>query len=136
MTMRVHLSLGVEDLSGASAFYRTLFGHQPTKSHQDYVNFRLDQPPIHLALQQASRAQPATTARHFGIELPDHEHLQQWRDRLTAAGVEFRDQARAECCYAKGDKLWVSDPDRHVWEIWVRTGESDRLADRDAACCA
>ena len=134
--MRVHISLDVADLSAANAFYGTLFGHQATKSFDDYINFRLDEPPIHLALQRSTGSAAAAAASHFGIELPDHEALSKWRERLSAAGVDFRDQEHAECCYATGDKLWVTDPDGHAWEIWVRTGVGQGLQDKDAACCA
>ncbi len=102
-----------------------------------YANFRLDAPPIHLALTVGD----GTTAgghdhSHFGIELPDRAAFDAWRERLRDAGVTARDQSDASCCYAKGDKLWLNDPDGNEWEVWVRTGETDRLQDSGGCCVA
>ncbi len=140
MSMRVHVSLSVEDLERAGEFYRRLFGRPASKEREGYVNFRLDEPPIHLALHNGTvtREERRAGIQHLGVELEDLEQLDDWRRRLAEAGVKFRHQPQAECCYATGEKLWVTDPDQHVWEIWVRTGESGSLADSEtfASCCA
>ena len=53
--------------------------------------------------------------------------LDSWRNRLATAGVVFDVEDDAQCCYARADKLWLTDPDGHRWEIWVRTGEHDAM---------
>ena len=127
MTPRIHVSLPVTDLSAAVAFYQRLFGQPASKQREDYANFRLDDPPIHLALV-LSRAAPADRgAQHHGIELGSHEALRQWRDRLADTDPVV-EEADARCCYARGDKFWAQDPDGRRWEVWVRTGEHDALA--------
>jgi Glyoxalase/Bleomycin resistance protein/Dioxygenase superfamily len=50
-----HLSLDVPDLDEAVAFYRELLGIEPAKSKAGYAKFELADPPVALALQQASR---------------------------------------------------------------------------------
>lgn len=130
MTTRVHISLTVTDLDAAVAHYERLFGQPVTKRRPDYANFRLDEPPIHLALAPGAR-EKGTDRSHFGIELPDTQSLANWRRRLRDGDVGFHDEPGADCCYARGDKAWVDDPDGNRWEIWVRTGESARAA----ACC-
>ena len=134
--MRIHVSLKTRDLDRARSFYEGLFGEPPSKLRSDYFNYRLDTPPLHLALSQARQAEDVVSGvSHFGIELNDHEQLEDWTKRLDVAGVDYRAQANASCCYAVGDKIWVSDPEGNEWEIWVRTGEGTELGDRDTICC-
>lgn len=141
MNMRVHISLNVKDLETSLKFYENLFGRPPTKVRGDYANFRLDRPAIHLALQPAedpSKSTPVrtTTHSHFGIELPDRETIDEWHERLRESGVEGRDEHDVVCCYARAEKIWLSDPDQNAWEIWVRTGEAERLHSDENECCA
>lgn len=81
MHSRVHVSLEVARLTDSIAFYSRLFRTEPTKVRPDYVNFRLDEPAIHLALVETpSRTSEPTSGpgsnRHFGIELFSGERLQ------------------------------------------------------------
>ena len=39
--------------------------------------------------------------------------------RLAAAGLETSCQEGTVCGYARQDKVWVADPDRNFWEIYV-----------------
>ena len=85
MNMRVHISLPVQNLETSINFYEQLFGQSATKVKDDYANFRLDHPSIHLALMQAKKAccsEPAGSHSHFGIELPDAEAFSTWHSRL------------------------------------------------------
>lgn len=139
MNMRVHISLAVENLESSTGFYEKLFGKSATKVRDDYANFRLDQPSIHLALVQAGRAcchEPAGSHSHFGIELPDVDTFNAWHDRLDDTGLKGRDEHDIVCCYARGEKVWLTDPDHNEWEIWVRTGEAERMSSESAECCA
>ena len=124
--MRIHVSLNVESLERSKAFYTRLFGHEASKERDGYANFRLDEPPIHLALQEKN-SRPCDGLSHLGIELPDAEALKAWRSRLETAGAAFAVEDKAQCCYAQANKLWLQDPDGYNWEIWVRTGEHDAM---------
>lgn len=139
MNMRVHVSLEVANLQASIPFYAQLFGRAPTKVKEDYANFRMEDPNLHLALvHRPDRApEPAFTSRHFGIELFSDEALLTWREAVKAAGLEHRIEERITCCYAVADKFWVQDPDGHEWEFWVRHEEADAMHDDAAvACCA
>ena len=63
------------------------------------------------------------------------------RERVERAGLATREEAGVECCYARQDKHWLTDPDGHPWELYVVT-EADlahhgRAAPaQDEACCA
>jgi catechol 2,3-dioxygenase-like lactoylglutathione lyase family enzyme len=142
--MRIHVSLNVNSLEDSIRFYSALFGEYASKSREGYANFRLNQPPIHLALQYGEPSKGGI--RHLGVELPGTNILQEWRGRLEASGVEFEVEDEARCCYAEGDKLWINDPDGYRWEIWVKTGDIEtfgnklpaesRPVESKTACCA
>ena len=133
--MRIHVSLNVTSMERSLAFYSALFGVEASKIKPDYANYRLDEPPIHLALMERSAA-AGEGVNHLGIELADIDSLHQWRKRLELAGTDFAIEDKAECCYAKADKLWVTDPDGYKWEIWVRTGEYQDMGETRVAVSA
>lgn len=128
--MRVHIALQATDLEKSRRFYASLFGQPASKVKPDYLNFRLDKPAIHLALVRGDGV-AAPAHQHFGVELPDAATFGDWQQRVLET-----DEARsalaepdARCCYARANKVWVTDPDGHRWEIWYRTGEHDALGD-------
>ena len=51
--MRIHISLNVSSLENSVNFYSRLFGLSASKTKDAYANFRLDEPPIHLALKES-----------------------------------------------------------------------------------
>jgi catechol 2,3-dioxygenase-like lactoylglutathione lyase family enzyme len=141
--MRVHISLQVDSLAKSIDFYSGLFGQDASKTRPQYANFRLDEPPIHLALMEAE-SEPGHGVSHLGIELPDAGMLADWKSRLETDGTRFEVEDQARCCYAQADKLWLTDPDGYRWELWVRTGEHESMgetrvsafSDEAEACCA
>lgn len=138
MNTRIHISLPVRDLDAAIGFYEKLFDQPVTKRRAGYANFRLDNPPIHLALESRATAPAAGDANHshFGIELPDATTFAAWRERLRSAGADGRDEHDAVCCYAKADKVWLTDLDGNEWEVWVRKGETEQMRSNHSECCA
>jgi catechol 2,3-dioxygenase-like lactoylglutathione lyase family enzyme len=140
--MRVHISLPVTNLETSIGFYAALFGQDASKRRPDYANFRLEQPAIHLALNErpgAARAEETEDTddpvNHFGIEVGDVAELARVRARLVAAALAHRDEHNATCCYDTGEKVWTRDPDGHTWEIWVRTGEAAVMHAPESECC-
>lgn len=139
MSLRVHVSVPVSNLEQSIAFYRGLFGTEPSKVRDDYANFRLNEPPIHLALVASGEdATPPGGVHHHGFEVETSEALAAWRARLDDHKVEYRVEDAKVCCYALADKLWVSDPDGNPWELWVRTGDAATMLDTasEEVCCA
>jgi catechol-2,3-dioxygenase len=147
---RVHISLEVASLDRSLEFYAKLFQREPSKVRDGYANFRMETPPLHLALvEQAQRApEPAQgrTNRHYGIELFADEKLAGWLESVKATGLDVRVEEAVTCCYAVADKFWARDPDGHEWEFWVRKAEADAMHGdeapkaetprKKAACCA
>lgn len=138
MKTRVHVNINVRDLTQSVAFYSTLFGHMPTKVREDYANFRLDTPGLHLALVHKPDHARVQTEQHFGIELFEDGELNGWRERVETAGLAPRIEESVTCCYAVANKFWVQDPDGNEWEFWVRSGEAEAMRESDAEgeCCA
>ena len=133
--MRVHINLPATDLKASIDFYSGLFGARPSKTRDDYANWRLDEPGLHLALVHGPGRVEATS-RHFGVEVFDHGTLESMHERVKAAGIITRVEEGISCCYALGDKFWAMDPDGNSWEFWVKTGESEQLSpQRDEECC-
>ena len=62
--MRIHISLPVKDLDKSVEFYSTALGHPVSKLKQDYANFRLDEPAIHLALVASKDKENRVSASH------------------------------------------------------------------------
>ncbi|AGY58286.1 ArsI/CadI family heavy metal resistance metalloenzyme [Gloeobacter kilaueensis] len=143
MPFRPHISLDVADIDRSVRFYSTVFATEPTKHYPDYANFRLTAPALHLAVVLApGREGRRTGGEHFGVEFLEASELAGWRERAEAAGLALRVEEAVTCCYAVADKFWLSDPDGHEWEFWLRLEEADSLATAApqitsaAVCCA
>ena len=117
---RLHLHINVEDLERSIGFYSTLFGAEPTVRKPDYAKWMLEDPRVNLAISQRGRA-PGVD--HVGVQTDTGEELAELSARLKAAGAATFDEAGANCCYAKSDKTWVSDPSGLRWETFHTTGE-------------
>jgi catechol 2,3-dioxygenase-like lactoylglutathione lyase family enzyme len=129
-----HLSLDVPDLDGAVAFYAELFGHEPTKRKADYAKFELSDPPVALALQQAGR--PGLS--HLGIRVDSTAQVEAAGSRLQGSGIVTLEERDTACCYARQDKVWVTDPAGNRWEVYTVLDDIDDEDDHphvESACC-
>ncbi len=135
---RMHLHVGVPDLTQSIQFYETLFGAPPTVVKVDYAKWMLDDPCVNFAISQRG----PVGVDHVGVQVESTEELGELAGRLKAAGETTFDQAATTCCYAKGDKSWVTDPSGVRWETFFTFdeaaiyGEDPAPADIEgAACC-
>jgi catechol 2,3-dioxygenase-like lactoylglutathione lyase family enzyme len=126
-----HLSLSVPDLDAAVAFYGELFGVEPAKERPGYAKFELSDPPVALALQQAGT--PALS--HLGIRVESTAEVEAASGRLSKSGLVTLDERDTTCCYARQDKVWVSDPAGNRWEIYTVLEDVEAACD-ESACCA
>ena len=113
---RFHVNVAVADLEKSIAFYRTLFGEEPTVVKDDYAKWMLDDPRVNFALSQSSRLRGVN---HVGLQAESTSELEEIQSRLHAAGESTFEQPDAECCYARSSKTWVRDPDAVAWETFV-----------------
>ena len=131
-----HLSLDVPDLDAAVDFYRELFGAEPAKRKPGYAKFELADPPVALALQEGPRA-----LSHLGIRVGTTEEVESASARLEASGLATFDERDTVCCYARQDKVWVTDPAGNAWEVYTLLEDVDVEGEHEHAaasssCCA
>ena len=118
---RFHAHVRVDDLESSVRFYSTLFGTEPTVLKADYAKWMLEDPRVNFAITAGSTA---TGLDHLGLQVESDEDLAVIAGRLDAAGQSVLKQANAACCYARGNKGWVSDPSGISWETFHTFGES------------
>ncbi len=105
----------------------------------------LDDPRVNFAISARGRS---PGVGHLGIQVDSAEELAELAGRLDAAGRQVVEQKAAVCCYAKGDKAWVADPQGVPWETFHTYAEHDVFGDdvdaieeltrpaSSAGCCA
>jgi catechol 2,3-dioxygenase-like lactoylglutathione lyase family enzyme len=135
---RFHVHVAVDDLGKNIRFYSALFGAPPTVEKSDYAKWMLDDPRINFAI---SRRGGAAGVNHLGFQVDSAEDLQALRAKVDAADIAARDEAGANCCYARSDKYWVQDPQGLAWETFHTLGDIPVFGEpaapaQPAACCA
>jgi len=143
---RFHLSLAVrpDRLEATVDFYATLFGVPPRKRHADHVSFDLADPPLNLSFVPRPSA-AAGELDHLGIQVFSDDALRRARSRLSSAGLLLREEPAIDCCYARQDKFWLTDPEGRQVEVFHKLADIERHGHPAAgssasvaapACCA
>ena len=102
---RFHAHVRVDDLESSVRFYSTLFGTEPTVLKRDYAKWMLEDPRINFAITAGS---PSPGLDHLGLQVESDQDLATIAGRLETAGRSVAKQENASCCYARGNKGWVS----------------------------
>jgi catechol 2,3-dioxygenase-like lactoylglutathione lyase family enzyme len=136
---RVQLALNVSDIDEAVAFYSKMFGAEPAKRRDGYANFAIAEPPLKLVLIENKAADGRLN--HLGVEVSSTDEVVEAQRRFSQGGLETSREDGVECCYAKQDKVWTSDPDGAPWEFYTVLADADTLSKKDnapegTACCA
>ncbi len=124
--MRLQLALNVSDLDGAIDFYSRMFDAEPARVRPGYANFAIADPPLKLVLFEGA-GEPGSL-NHLGVETETGDEVVAAEARLTDAGLETTGVDDTQCCYAEKTETWVTGPDGARWEWYVRTGDSEQLA--------
>lgn len=141
---RLHVHVGVDDLSQSIGFYSTLFGAEPTVTKDDYAKWMLDDPRVNFAISSGNTHKGV---EHLGIQVESEGELQEVYGRLKAADRPVLEEGATTCCYAKSEKSWIADPQGVVWEAFFTNGEATVYGDNpelsalsasaaEANCCA
>ena len=112
---RFHVHVSVDDLATSIRFYTSVFGQEPSVRKDDYAKWMVDDPRINFAISKRGRE---AGVNHLGIQVESDEELGELRGRMASADVALLDQTNASCCYAKGNKYWVMDPQGVAWETY------------------
>ena len=116
-----HVAIFVRDLESAVERYRQILGIEPAKVRRDYAKFELEDPPVVLSLNVGG--EPGKLS-HMGIRYTGSGELATERVRAKNENVEMLEQPNATCCYARGEKFWVSDADGVPWEMYALLEEN------------
>lgn len=115
--MKTHISLNVRDVQTSIGFYQKVFGVAPQKQAGGYAKFDLTTPPLNFSLISA----PADISRvnHLGLEVVSDNELASWERRLQHYGIVDRVEHNIQCCFARQNKVWFTDPDGNHWEVFT-----------------
>ncbi|MDA2978529.1 MAG: ArsI/CadI family heavy metal resistance metalloenzyme [Actinomycetota bacterium] len=130
-TGRLQLALNVEDLAASTRFYADLFGSEPIKQRDEYVNFAIAEPPLKLILFQGPHG---GTINHLGVEVPSSAEVQQTINRLEGTEMRLDVEQNVTCCYATQDKVWVTAPDGERWEYYTVLADAEQAAPEGDDC--
>jgi catechol 2,3-dioxygenase-like lactoylglutathione lyase family enzyme len=125
---KFHVSLNVSDLTRSVAFYRVLFGCDPSKHHADYVKFEVIDPPLVLSLI-LSGSVAGGRLNHAGLRVSSSEELVEIQRRVEEAGYSTLREDNVACCYALQTKFWISDPDSTLWEVYTFHQDLDHVGE-------
>ena len=137
---RVQLALNVSDIDEAVAFYAKLFATEPLKRKPGYANFAIADPPLKLVLFEVADAALGGTINHLGVETDSAAEVEAAEARIADDGLETTGIDDTICCYASKVETWVTDPDGARWEWYVKTGDTEQMANEvvtagGPACC-
>lgn len=128
---RLHIHVAVSDLSRSIDFYRSLFGVEPNFRADDYAKWQLEDPAVNFAIKAGHGH---TGIDHVGLQAATPGEFRSLRAAFQAAGLEGVEQERTECCHARSDKTWLTDPDGVSWETFY-THEQLAQSAASAGCC-
>jgi len=135
---RFHVHVAVNDFAASIRFYSGVFGVPPTVQKPDYAKWMMEEPRINFAISQRGAK---AGVDHLGFQVDSDEELRALRSQVAAAQIAAVDQPGAECCYARSDKYWITDPQGVAWETYHTLGEAEifgadsRHAPGTEACC-
>ncbi|HSQ82562.1 MAG TPA: ArsI/CadI family heavy metal resistance metalloenzyme [Casimicrobiaceae bacterium] len=139
---RFHVHVAVANLDESVRFYSKVFGAEPSVRKSDYAKWMVEDPRLNFAISSRG-AQPGVN--HLGLQVDSAEELEGLRDQLAAADAGLVDEPGAQCCYAKSDKYWITDPQGIAWETYHSLGaipmfgadaQTSDPQEAATACCA
>lgn len=134
---RFHVHVSVDDPEANIKFYSTVFEGPPTVLKPDYAKWMVDDPWVNFAISKRGNA-PGLD--HLGVQVESDEELMALPKQVASEQVSALDQPDADCCYARSDKYWTTDPQGVAWETFHTLdsipvyGETERAV--KTACCA
>ena len=128
---RVQLALNVTDIDAAIDFYSKAFAAEPAKVREVYANFAIEDPPLKLVLIEN---ETGGSLNHLGVEVETSSEVEAKSRQLVSEKLTTEEELGVECCYARQDKVWASDPDGAEWEWYTVLADSPVMV-KDVNCC-
>jgi catechol 2,3-dioxygenase-like lactoylglutathione lyase family enzyme len=114
---RMHVSLYVSDIQKAVQFYDLFFGQPPEKVRPGYAKYLLNEPSLIISfVENVDRVQE--NFGHLGFQVETVGELNARLEKAQNAGLLTHEEIGTNCCYARQDKFWVTDPDGVQWEVY------------------
>ncbi|AMS33460.1 glyoxalase [Betaproteobacteria bacterium UKL13-2] len=110
---RFHVHVAVANLAASKRFYSAMFGQTPSVEKEDYAKWMLDDPRLNFAISTRS---DEVGVNHLGFQAENEAELESIHLQLQSADATVLEEVGANCCYAKSDKYWVTDPTGIAWE--------------------
>ena len=133
---RMHIHVTVDSIDQSVQFYNILFGSEPTKIRSDYAKWMLDDPRVNFAISTHGEK---AGVDHLGIQVEQEAELAEMRGRFNAANLDTFDDGEVDCCYAHGDKAWLTDPAGVAWENYQTMHDVQHygsgVVEKNEACC-
>lgn len=154
--MKVHISLNVKDIGSSVSFYKKMLEADPAKfikgqsesysvivegeeqrkaeAKSGYAKFDIANPPLNLTLNEVN-FETGGSLSHLGLQVETTEDVLNFKKRWEENGLLTVDELEVNCCYAKQDKTWVSDPDGNEWEAFVVLEDLETMEAEENSCC-
>ena len=134
-TLKAHLAINVDNVENSIAFYKKMFGIEPSKVRTGYAKFDVQNPPLNFTLNQIPFTGKGALS-HLGIQVATTDDVVAMKTRWETEGLIPREEMQTTCCYALQDKAWVNDPDGNEWEVFVVLEDNlGEAKSNDASCC-
>lgn len=134
MRSKIHISLNVRDIEKSVGFYRNAFGEEPVKQFPDYAKFDLQN--LNLTLNGVRNDVGGNAVSHFGLQVGSSDEVKSIRENWIDRGLPVKDELGVDCCYARQDKSWITDPDGNEWEVFTVLEDLEpKAAKQPATCC-
>jgi len=138
VALKAHVAINVRNIGQSVAFYRRMFGLEPSKVRKGYAKFDLQHPPLNFTLNEVPFGERGALS-HLGIQVSSTADVLAVRQQWADAGLYTRDEMQTDCCYAMQDKTWVRDPDGNEWEAFVVLQDNSpekQIEPEIFACCS
>jgi len=141
--LKPHVAVNVNDFDKSLLFYRNFFGLEPVRVREGYAKFDVEQPPLNFTINQRNY-DDLGALNHLGLQVSSTADVLAAKERLMTAGLVTFDEMNTNCCYARQDKIWATDPDGNRWEVFVvinQEKDSDpnpkgKYSSTPGTCCA
>lgn len=137
---RFHVHVGVADLDASIRFYSALFGAEPTVRKSDYAKWMVEDPRLNFAISSRGDGR-RVGVNHLGLQVDSDAELEALRAQAEQADLAVAAEKGVNCCYAKSNKYWYTDPTGVAWETYHSLGQveffggQDVAAETKSACC-
>ncbi|MCF8565894.1 VOC family protein [Alicyclobacillus tolerans] len=141
--LKPHVAINVNHFEDSLLFYRNFFGLEPVRVRPGYAKFDVDQPPLNFTIHQGAY-ENIGALNHLGLQVSSTSDVLAAKERLIRAELATFDEMNTNCCYARQDKIWATDPDGNRWEVFVVIAQEEdsdptsrgKYSQKNGACCA